>query len=488
MKKVADALAAEGRKGYVIPGGGSNALGGLGYVACAQEMQQRFEAASPSTISSSARQLGHPRRPRRRLSRQPHRHADHRDRREPRSADQEPLVREAQAVGRPARPRHHRAAREGRERRRLLAAEVFGAECEDGRGRAGARPHRGHPARSGLHRQGHGRADRPVARRSLQGRRARAVPAHGRRARRSMPTRPSCSARRPSPTSGPAGDRSGPGADLRQHAPIGSRITTSASSSIAVGWSLTITMPAPARGRDRHHAGDRHHLQRRADGDQQIGLGGDRHRAVDDLGHQRLAERDRVALQDAAAALGSAGSASPARTRASASSIGARRPHCQHITRRIVPWTSTIELRRRAGALVQLVDVLRHERVQLAAPLERDERAVAGVRLGAPGRRVEARAPGRPPHLGFGEVVLDRRLLLGRRVLRPHAARPAEVGDAGLGRDAGAGEDDDAPGRVDETPCVRSAIAASTVERAALSSSRRAARGSPGSRASTCPA
>ncbi len=41
MKRVADALAAEGRKAYVIPGGGSNALGGLGYVACAQELQQQ---------------------------------------------------------------------------------------------------------------------------------------------------------------------------------------------------------------------------------------------------------------------------------------------------------------------------------------------------------------------------------------------------------------------------------------------------------------
>jgi len=41
MKKVADDLAAAGRKAYVIPGGGSNALGGLGYVACAQELQQQ---------------------------------------------------------------------------------------------------------------------------------------------------------------------------------------------------------------------------------------------------------------------------------------------------------------------------------------------------------------------------------------------------------------------------------------------------------------
>lgn len=42
MQRVADELAAEGRRAYVIPGGGSNALGGLGYVACAQEMQQQW--------------------------------------------------------------------------------------------------------------------------------------------------------------------------------------------------------------------------------------------------------------------------------------------------------------------------------------------------------------------------------------------------------------------------------------------------------------
>src|SRR3954465_6359369 len=42
MQKVADALAREGRKGYIIPGGGSNAIGGLGYVACAQELQQQL--------------------------------------------------------------------------------------------------------------------------------------------------------------------------------------------------------------------------------------------------------------------------------------------------------------------------------------------------------------------------------------------------------------------------------------------------------------
>ena len=42
MQQAADVLAREGRKAYIIPGGGSNALGGLGYVACAQEMQQQW--------------------------------------------------------------------------------------------------------------------------------------------------------------------------------------------------------------------------------------------------------------------------------------------------------------------------------------------------------------------------------------------------------------------------------------------------------------
>jgi len=38
MQKVADAVAAEGRKAYVIPGGGSNPIGAMGYVACAEEI------------------------------------------------------------------------------------------------------------------------------------------------------------------------------------------------------------------------------------------------------------------------------------------------------------------------------------------------------------------------------------------------------------------------------------------------------------------
>ena len=44
MQKVAEEVAAEGRKAYIIPGGGSNEIGATGYVACAQEiLEQTFE-------------------------------------------------------------------------------------------------------------------------------------------------------------------------------------------------------------------------------------------------------------------------------------------------------------------------------------------------------------------------------------------------------------------------------------------------------------
>lgn len=45
MQQISRGLEAEGRKGYVIPGGGSNALGALGYVNCAHEIAaQSFDA------------------------------------------------------------------------------------------------------------------------------------------------------------------------------------------------------------------------------------------------------------------------------------------------------------------------------------------------------------------------------------------------------------------------------------------------------------
>ncbi|MFP4128733.1 MAG: D-cysteine desulfhydrase, partial [Desulfonatronovibrio sp.] len=42
MAKVAAQLETEGRKGYIIPGGGSNPVGATGYVACAQEIQDQL--------------------------------------------------------------------------------------------------------------------------------------------------------------------------------------------------------------------------------------------------------------------------------------------------------------------------------------------------------------------------------------------------------------------------------------------------------------
>ena len=42
MEKVAEELRAEGRKPYVIPGGGSNEIGAMGYVACAQELMEQI--------------------------------------------------------------------------------------------------------------------------------------------------------------------------------------------------------------------------------------------------------------------------------------------------------------------------------------------------------------------------------------------------------------------------------------------------------------
>lgn len=46
LEKLAEKLKAEGRKPYIIPGGGSNVTGSLGYVACAQEIvEQMFEMA-----------------------------------------------------------------------------------------------------------------------------------------------------------------------------------------------------------------------------------------------------------------------------------------------------------------------------------------------------------------------------------------------------------------------------------------------------------
>lgn len=42
MEKVAQEVASVGRQAYIVPGGGSNAIGSTGYVQCAQELQQQM--------------------------------------------------------------------------------------------------------------------------------------------------------------------------------------------------------------------------------------------------------------------------------------------------------------------------------------------------------------------------------------------------------------------------------------------------------------
>ena len=69
-----------------------------------------------------------------------------------------------------------------------------------------------------------------------------------------------------------------------------------------------------------------------------------------------------------------------------------------------------------AGLLVQFVDVLRDQRMQLAAALQFHQCQVAAVGLRRPRRMRKAAAPGGLPHLRVGQVVLQGRLFLGSRV------------------------------------------------------------------------
>ena len=93
-----------------------------------------------------------------------------------------------------------------------------------------------------------------------------------------------------------------------------------------------------------------------------------------------------------------------------------------------------------AGQLVQSVDVLRDDAADAAGRFPMGKHAVAGVGLG----RAELAV-----HLGFlppvfvpGVGAFEELVEKDRAIPGPHAARRAEVGDAALGADAGAGQDD----------------------------------------------
>ena len=104
----------------------------------------------------------------------------------------------------------------------------------------------------------------------------------------------------------------------------------------------------------------------------------------------------------------------------------------------MVPCSSTT--RRLPGAHVQPVDVLGDDAGRDAARLEVGEREVPGVRLGG-GERAPAEVAADPVAAPRG--VAREELVDGHR--RAHGrALAAVVGDAGVGRDAGAGEHRDA--------------------------------------------
>src|SRR5437899_10325669 len=98
---------------------------------------------------------------------------------------------------------------------------------------------------------------------------------------------------------------------------------------------------------------------------------------------------------------------------------------------------------------MEAVDVLGDQRMERAAPLEGGERQMPGVGLGLPRGRLEPTPPGARADVGVGEIVLERRELFGAGVPGPHALRPAEIGDAGVGGDPGARQRHDAFGLVD---------------------------------------
>jgi hypothetical protein len=86
--------------------------------------------------------------------------------------------------------------------------------------------------------------------------------------------------------------------------------------------------------------------------------------------------------------------------------------------------------RRVPGPLVQLIDVLGDQRVQLAALLQFHQRQVATIRARLPRGMRDTAAPRGLAHLRVGQVGLQRRLLLGRRIGGPQAQRAAKIGDA----------------------------------------------------------
>ena len=97
---------------------------------------------------------------------------------------------------------------------------------------------------------------------------------------------------------------------------------------------------------------------------------------------------------------------------------------------------------------MQVVDVLRDDCARLAGSDQLRDRVVAAVRLRADPAVaiVEAAAPGLAPLLLGSDEFLE----VDRLHPRPDAAGAAEVGNAALGADAGAGEEEGAAAALEQ--------------------------------------
>ena len=96
---------------------------------------------------------------------------------------------------------------------------------------------------------------------------------------------------------------------------------------------------------------------------------------------------------------------------------------------------------------MQAIDVLRDQRVQFTAPLQRDDGFVSCVGPRFPCRMHQPRLPGFLAYLRIGHVIADVGQLFRFGIARPKALRPTKIRYARLGGDARAREQDHALGR-----------------------------------------
>ena len=97
-----------------------------------------------------------------------------------------------------------------------------------------------------------------------------------------------------------------------------------------------------------------------------------------------------------------------------------------------------------AGHLMQVVDVLGDYGGNLARPVERGQGTVTAAGFGRRKSRLHRKAP--PPGFVAGILAGDEFIERDRPVAAPQPARRTEVGNAAFGRNAGAGEGNDAGG------------------------------------------